>query len=153
MDEIVRQAKLEDLERLVEFTLSEARDAENAVVDREKAREGIGAALEDDSLALYWVLQKPDHKIIGNISIVKEWSNWRAGYYWWVQSLYIEPEHRGRGLMNELLRKVGQAAREEGALELRLYAHKDNERAIRAYLKAGFRVSPYMIMTMKAADF
>jgi ribosomal protein S18 acetylase RimI-like enzyme len=148
MDTIVRRAKLSDLGQLVEFTLREAVESEGSRKDKEKAREGIRAALEDESVAVYWVLQSRPDEIAGNISVVKEWSNWHAGYYWWIQSLYIRPEDRRRGLMKKLIQTVKEAAREAGALDLRLYVHKDNERAIKAYLKAGFAEADYRIMRM-----
>jgi len=146
MDYIVRRAKLSDLGQLVDFTLAEAVESEGSRKNKEKAREGIRAALENESVALYWVIQNSPEQLIGNISVVKEWSNWNAGYYWWVQSLYIKPEHRGRGLMKKLIQTVREAAREGDALDLRLYVHKNNAPAIKAYLKAGFVDAPYRIM-------
>jgi ribosomal protein S18 acetylase RimI-like enzyme len=148
MDYLIRRADLGDLERLIEFTLFEATEAEGIRLNQEKAREGIRAALENESVALYWVIQDGPKEPIGNISVVKEWSNWNAGYYWWVQSLYIKPEHRGRGLMTKLIQTVKEAAREGQALDLRLYVHKDNVRALRAYTKAGFVQANYRIMRM-----
>ena len=146
---IVRRAKLADLEKLVEFTLSEANEAEGLSKNREIAREGISAALGDDSVAIYWVLQDCNNEVIGNISVVKEWSNWNAGYYWWIQSLYIKPEHRGRGYMKKLIQTVKESARQYKGLDLRLYVHKNNKRAISAYLRTGFVDSDYLIMIME----
>jgi ribosomal protein S18 acetylase RimI-like enzyme len=146
---IVRRAKLTDLEKLVEFTLSEANEAEGLSKNSEMAREGIRAALGDDSVAIYWVLQDSDNEVVGNISVVKEWSNWNAGYYWWIQSLYIKPEHRGRGYMRKLIQTVKESARQYKGLDLRLYVHKNNKRAISAYLRTGFVDSDYRIMTME----
>jgi GNAT superfamily N-acetyltransferase len=148
MDYVVRQAKLIDLGQLVEFTLSEANEAEGISKNCEKVRKGIRTALEDESVAVYWVIQDSHNELIGNVSVVKEWSNWNAGYYWWIQSMYIRPEHRGRGLMKKLLQTVRESARQGKALDLRLYVHKNNERAIKAYLKSGFVDSDYRIMRM-----
>ncbi len=143
---IIRRAGLSDLEQLVEFTLSEAKEAEGRGQDKERARLGILAALEDESVAAYWVIETAADEIVGNISVVKEWSNWSAGYYWWIQSLYIQPEHRGRGLMERLIQTVKESAREGQALGLRLYVHKNNNRAIKAYIRCGFADSDYRIM-------
>jgi GNAT superfamily N-acetyltransferase len=148
MDYVIRRANLADLGQLVEFTLSEAKEAEGIGKNREKARKGIRPALEDESVAVYWVVQDSRDELIGNVSVVKEWSNWNAGYYWWIQSMYIRPEHRGRGLMKELIQTVRTAARQGKALDLRLYVHKNNKRAIKAYLKSGFVDSDYRIMRM-----
>lgn len=78
---------------------------------------------------------------------VREWSNFRGGDYWWIQSLYIVPEHRGTGLIDRLLDHVAHAAQEAGALDLRLYADASNDRAQRAYHRCGFTRAPYVIMT------
>jgi len=149
MDCMVRRAKLTDLGKLVEFTLSEAAEAEGLSKNGEIAREGIRTALQDESVAIYWILQDSHNEVIGNISVVKEWSNWNAGYYWWIQSLYIKPEHRGRGYLRMLIQAVKESAIRGGAIDLRLYVHKNNRRAIRAYLKSGFADSDYRIMIMK----
>ncbi len=148
MDYVIRRAHLGDLDQLVEFTLSEAIDAEGVSKDREKAREGIRTALEDESVAMYWIAQTNTNETIANISVTKEWSNWHAGYYWWIQSMYIKPEHRGRGLVGMLIQTVKESARQSKALDLRLCVHKDNARAIKAYIKSGFAYSDYRIMRM-----
>jgi RimJ/RimL family protein N-acetyltransferase len=148
MDCVVRRARLIDLGQLVEFTLLEANEAEGISKNREIVRKGIRTALEDESVAVYWVIEDSQNELIGNISVVKEWSNWNAGYYWWIQSMYIKPEHRGRGLMKELIQTVKKSARQGKALDLRLYVHKNNERAIKAYAKSGFTDSDYRIMRM-----
>jgi GNAT superfamily N-acetyltransferase len=104
--------------------------------------------MEDDSIAMYWVLEKGGSEVIGNVSVVKEWSNWNAGYYWWIQSMFLQPEYRGMGLMGRLIEAVKEAARWDNAVDLRLYVHKKNVRACKAYRKSGFLDSDYRIMTM-----
>jgi ribosomal protein S18 acetylase RimI-like enzyme len=143
---VVRRAGPRDLGKLVEFALSEAAEAEGIRKRPETVRRGIRAALEDESVATYWVVHARPGEIAGNISVVREWSNWNAGYYWWVQSLYVKPEHRRRGFMKRLLAAVRESARQSRALDLRLYVHKNNKRAIKAYRKAGFIEADYRIM-------
>ena len=137
-----------DLEMLVSFAICEAREVEKTARAPQRIREGVRAGLEDDSIAMYWVLEKEDSGIIGNVSIVKEWSNWNAGYYWWIQSMFLLPDYRGKGLMNRLIEAVREAAKQEEAVDLRLYVHNQNERAIKAYRKSGFSDSEYRIMAM-----
>jgi GNAT superfamily N-acetyltransferase len=144
----VREATQEDLDFLVAFTLAEAREAEKLELDPRSAAAGVRAALLEAGVARYWVLEDREHKAVGSISAVKEWSDWRGGFYWWVQSLFIEPPFRGQGLARVLLEAVKGAARAEGALDLRLYVHQDNLRAIRAYEREGFRQAPYKIMRL-----
>ena len=145
---LVRRATSSDLEKLVSFAFAEASEAEKTERSPELIREGVRVGLEDSSVARYWVLEKEGADVIGNISVVREWSNWNAGYYWWIQSMFLHPEYRGKGLMGRLIEAVRMAAKQEGAVELRLYVHSGNERAIKAYRKAGFYDSDYRIMAM-----
>ena len=145
----VRPATVSDLDKLVQFTIAEAVDAEGSEIGA-NVREGVLTALEDNSFATYWVLECAG-EVIGNVSVVKEWSDLNAGYYWWIQSMYIEPGHRGKGLIKLLIGAVQEQAGKARALELRLYVHKDNSAAIRAYRKNGFGSSDYQIMTMEVA--
>ena len=145
----VRKAGIEDLAILVEFTSHEAEEAEGSTKDLGQLENGVKAALEDHSIAMYWVLVDELDKPIGSISALREWSDWNAGYYWWIQSMYIIPEQRGRGLMSKLLSAVEKEMKNQNGLELRLYVHQHNEQAMRAYEKAGFEKSPYKIMVRK----
>ena len=140
-------AELADLETLVAFTIEGARDAVGEERDVDTVRLGVRAGLEDPNVAAYWVAETPEGEVVAGASVVMEWSDWHGGYYWWVQSMYISPEHRGIGLVDLLLDTLAEAARAAGALDLRLYAHQSNKRALKAYLRCGFSRSPYVIMT------
>lgn len=143
----IRRARPGDLDSLVAFAAEEARDAEGAEKAPATLRRGIAAALEDERLGMYWVLVNAADEPLGTISAVTEWSNWHAGFYWWIQSLYVIPACRGGGHAARLLDAVAAEARRRGGLDLRLYVHGENRRALRAYEKAGFRESRYRIMT------
>ncbi|MGD8456614.1 MAG: hypothetical protein PVF83_09540 [Anaerolineales bacterium] len=82
MEFTVRTAHLNDLDTLVTFTLLEARHAEGKEIDPDKVRKGVEVALVDPSITRYWMLENQDGESIGSISVVNEWSNWYAGYYW-----------------------------------------------------------------------
>ncbi len=144
----VRTANINDLDRLVSFTIAEANEAEGLDKSADVVKEGIKVGLEDPTVARYWVLENDQSEVIGSVSVVKEWSDWHAGYYWWIQSMFIQPEYRGQGLMTLLLDAVKARAKIENALEIRLYVHKENVRAIKAYQRAGFSDLPYQIMAM-----
>ena len=147
----VRRAILEDLPKLVHFTSEEAREAEGSVKIPETLEKGIRAALEDSNIATYWVLVDDEDTPVGSISAVREWSDWNAGYYWWIQSMYLIPECRGQALMPRLMDAVLDEMKRQNGLELRLYVHEENQRAVRAYHKTGFKSSPYQIMVKKVS--
>jgi len=143
----VRAAIPSDLELLADFITEEAREAEGRELDRSTLLRGIETALHDPSIAEYWVLTDDREKPCGTLSITREWSEWNAAFYWWIQSIYIDPSHRGQGCMKLMLEAVLKDARTRNCHELRLYVHESNERAIRAYRSARFENSPYKIMT------
>ena len=143
----VRDARLSDLDIIVAFIAEEAREAEGRTQDRATLERGIGAALKDDLIAKYWLLVDETDNACGCMSVFKEWSDWNAGFYWWIQSMYIAPEYRGKGYLNMLIDSVTKNAHKANCLDLRLYVHSENRAAIRAYEKVGFNSSTYLIMS------
>jgi GNAT superfamily N-acetyltransferase len=139
---------ISDLDTITSFTLAEAWDAEKRRLSPEIVRAGIKECLEDPSIATYWVLESPGDGLIGCASLIRERSDWLAGYYGWVQSMYILPKYRGRGLSGVLIASLRKQAKEEGLHDLRLYVHQDNSQAIKAYLKNGFSQAPYKILSL-----
>jgi len=142
----VRNAKLDDLDNLVEFVIAEANEAEGIIKSSEIVLNGIKAGLENPDIARYWIIENENGNPFGNVSVVKERSDWNCAFYWWIQSMFLLPNYRGIGLMEALLKEVKLAAENENAIELRLYVHKDNDRAIKAYKKVGFCNSDYNMM-------
>jgi ribosomal protein S18 acetylase RimI-like enzyme len=142
----IRPATAADSDLLVAFTLSEALDAERRTLSRNDVVRGVAGAFATPPKARYWVAEA-NGVVVASASIVTEWSNFRGGDYWWIQSLYIVPEHRGSGLVDQLLRHLVQEAKAASALDLRLYGFNTNARALRAYERFGFRQAPYLILT------
>ncbi len=145
----VRRATLSDLPLLVEFVAEEAREAEGINKDLGTLEKGIRTALEDDSIAIYWVLVDEQDLPVGSVSAVREWSDWNAGYYWWIQSIYLSPGQRGKRRMSLLLDAVKSEMDRQQGLELRLYVHEENRRALKAYQKADFVRLPYQILVLR----
>lgn len=142
----IRPATPGDADLLVAFTLAEALDAERRSLNRTEVARGVAGGFTTPPKARYWVAEA-NGAVVAATSIVTEWSNFRGGDYWWIQSLYIVPEHRGTGLVDQLLRHLVQEAKAGGALDLRLYGFNTNARALRAYERGGFRQAPYLILT------
>jgi ribosomal protein S18 acetylase RimI-like enzyme len=143
----IRDAVEADVDVIVAFTLQEALEAEHRQLEQHVVRFGVMAAFADPPVAHYWLAEDGAGAAVAAVSVVKEWSDFQAGEYWWVQSLYIVPECRGQGLVEILLDHLTGEARRHGALDLRLHVHETNERARRAYSRCGFEVAPYAIMT------
>lgn len=144
----IRDATADDQQTLVAFTLQEALEAEAHEADEAAVRRGVGGAFGEEPRATYWVAEA-DGWAVGSISVFKEWSDFNGGDYWWIQSVYIVPGHRGSGLIDQLLDHVAAAARGGGAVDLRLQVHTSNARAQRAYKRYGFEEAPYKMMTKR----
>jgi len=140
----VREATREDVDLLAGFTLEEAREAEGRVLDPALARRAVEAAFSLQAASRYWIASRAAP--VGSASVTLEWSDWNAGHYWWLQSVYVVPEARGSGVVGRLVEEIVRAARAAGAVELRLLVHGDNQRAIAAYRRDGFEPLPYQVM-------
>ena len=145
----VRNARLDDLDSLVEFVIAEANEAEGISKPSDIVLNGIKAGLENPDIARYWIIETENGDPVGNVSVVREWSDWNCAFYWWIQSMFLLPNYRGMGLLKALLKEVKLAAENENAIELRLYVHKNNDRAIKAYKKVGFCSSDYNMMILR----
>jgi len=148
----IREARPEDIDTIVDFTLQEARETEGAEKAVATVTRGVRAGFGDSAPAKYWVAETEQGRVVASISVVTEWSNFNGGDYWWVQSLFIVPDHRGAGLVDSLLAHLEAAAKAAGAIDLRLYVLNTNQRAINAYRRCGFDVAPYTIMTKRVGE-
>ncbi len=142
----MRPATLSDLGTIVAFTLEEASEAEGLELEPDRVRQGVLAGLKDPAVASYWIAEASDGEVVASTSAVREWSNFNGGYYWWIQSLFIMPRHRGSGLVDLLMDRVAEEARTVGAIDLRLQVHGENIRAREAYRRCRFEETPYVIM-------
>jgi GNAT superfamily N-acetyltransferase len=142
----IREASRDDLDLLAAFTVEEAREAEGRVLDVGAARDGVAAAFAPgEPKVRYWIAGAPP---VAAVSVTPEWSDWNAAPYWWIQSCYVVPAARGRGVIGALLTHVRTAAAAVGVAELRLLVHRDNARARAAYVRAGYQALPYEVMTL-----
>ena len=104
-------------------------ETEQMNLDRNLARKGAEALTRDPSKGFYLVAED-EGRVIGQLMITREWSDWRNGTFWWIQSVYVRREYRGRGVYTGLHREVEKMARERGDIRgIRLYVEKDNETA------------------------
>jgi ribosomal protein S18 acetylase RimI-like enzyme len=143
----VRGATRSDATVLAELVVAEALESEGRTVDPAIATRSVIAAIQNPDLARYWLLVA-DRDVAGAVAVTTEWSDWRAAPFWWLQFVYLRPDHRGQGHLATLLDAVRAAATGAGAAQLRLHVHPDNQRAIRAYERLGFTPQPYRMMSL-----
>lgn len=141
----IRKAHEAEISILLKLIRSMAMESEGRNLNTDVLTKGIHAVFNNPALGTYWVIAEGDD-IVGSTLITTEWSDWHNAPYWWIQSLFIRPEARGRGLFEQLLSVLEAEARSVGVCEIRLYVESDNARAIRAYEKTGFHSGQYRFM-------
>ena len=110
-----------------------AQEIEGLALDADVVRPGVAAVLADDALGFYLVAEV-DGQAAGQLMVTYEWSDWRSGLFWWIQSVYVRLEFRRRGVYSALHRQVTQAAQEAGGVcGIRLYVEQDNTIAQQVY--------------------
>jgi len=102
---IIRKAKLDDLERIVDFKIEIALESEGKIIDRNIVREGVKAVLNDKLKRFYLVSEKNDDSEIlcRQLMITFEWSDWRNKNIWWIQSVYVDKEYRNKKSLHSAL--------------------------------------------------
>ena len=141
----VRPATIEDHSIIVEFNQKLAKESEDLTLKPEIITPGVEAALRDRSKATY-LIAEVDGRIMGQLMITTEWSDWRNADIWWIQSVYVHPEARRQGIFKSLYFKAREMAQEKGVASLRLYVERENLTAQRAYEKLGMTQSHYVMM-------
>lgn len=120
-------------------------ETEGRVLDCETAQKGAMAVIEDPAKGWYLVAES-DGMIIGQCMITFEWSDWRCGRIWWIQSVYILPECRRTGVFSEMYAWIAASAhRRPDVVGLRLYVERENEAARAAYCTLGMDEAPYVM--------
>ena len=139
-----RRATIQDLKFLIDGNRFIAEETEGVELSETKLSPGISAILEDDNKGIYWVATLEDH-VIGQILVTYEWSDWRNGQIWWIQSVYVWPSARRQGVFKALLEHVTSEATDASVCELRLYADTSNTDAHTTYLSQGFTTGHYQV--------
>lgn len=145
-DEIlVRRGELKDAVTIAAYNIHMALETERKRLDPYTVSAGVRSVLEDESKGIYFVAQVGD-RVIGQLMITHEWSDWRNGDIWWIQSVYVHPEFRKRGVFKRLFAKAEESARAAGAVMIRLYVENDNSAAQETYAHLGMTRTAYTVM-------
>lgn len=146
MNLIVRKAIPADAPTLAEFNMMMAQETERISLNRDRLQRGVEALFRDPSLGSYYIAEV-DSKIVGQLMITYEWSDWRNGTFWWIQSVYTDKAYRNKGVFRALYRHVEKLARSHNDVcGLRLYVEERNERAQKTYESLGMKRSKYKMM-------
>lgn len=146
---IIRAANLDDVESIITFSAAMALETENRHLDAARLREGTLSLLNTASYGFFMVAEIRDgeqRRLIGQLMITYEWSDWRNGVFWWIQSVYVDPAWRRRGVFRRIHEAVvSQAKADVKVCGLRLYVEQDNHTAEAVYQRVGLRRSVYKV--------
>ncbi len=142
---IVEEAITKHAGGIVEFQMAMALETENLRLDRNLVEKGVKAVFDDVAKGKYYVAQDDD-KLIASLMITYEWSDWRNGNVYWIQSVYVLPEYRGKGVFKEMYLHIKDSVKNTPGLSgIRLYVDKNNHRAQKVYNKIGMDGSHYQL--------
>lgn len=141
----IRRAGPADASVLAAFNQAMALETENKTLPDAVIHAGTQGLLDQPQYGFY-VLAEADGVVVGSLMITFEWSDWRNGLFWWVQSVYVRPEFRRRGVYRALYNWVRDEARRlPQVVGLRLYVDDDNAGAQRTYEALGMTPCHYRL--------
>jgi GNAT superfamily N-acetyltransferase len=141
----VRSASPDDASIIADFNIRMAIETENLALDPGTIFPGVRAVFANASRGEYFVAEMGG-SVVGCLLITHEWSDWRNGDIWWIQSVYVHADFRGRGVFAALYRHVEKAAAAAGAVGLRLYMEEENHNAQATYERMGMQVTHYRVL-------
>ena len=140
----VRPATPGDLDTIVLGNMNLAEESEQVRLDRGTLGPGVAALLEGRAPGRYWVAEL-DGKVVGQLLLTYEWSDWRNRMVWWIQSVYVAQDARRTGVLKTLYQHVRKEAEAAGAGGLRLYVDNTNASAQSAYAALGMKGDHYRV--------
>jgi len=142
---VVRNAREQDIDMLVRFNIAMARETEDKILFPVKVRAGMRAVIRHPDHGFYLVAEL-EGQIAGSLLVTREWSDWRDGVFWWIQSVYVPPEFRKRGIYRALYDAVKALAKSSPEVRgFRLYVERNNRAARSVYSKVGMSETEYRI--------
>lgn len=141
----IRKAELRDADTIAAFNTAMALETEDRRLLPERVGAGVRRLLSDPSLGFYIVAEKAG-QVVGCLMITHEWSDWRNGLFWWIQSVYVEPGSRRSGVYRRLYEFIRTKAQDDpGVCGFRLTVEKDNVNAQQTYRSLGMEATDYRV--------
>jgi ribosomal protein S18 acetylase RimI-like enzyme len=142
----IRDATQSDALIIARYNSAMASETEGRPLDDATIGSGVTSLLQDRAKGRYWVAET-NGEIVGQLMVTYEWSDWRNGTLWWIQSVYVKPAFRRRGVFSALYHHVESLASTAPDVRgLRLYVERDNRQAQETYEAVGMMNSNYLVM-------
>ena len=144
MSVTTRIAARDDIAHIAQWNVSMAWETERKVLEPAVIERGVTAVVDEPRRGFYLVAERAGEPV-GCLLVTYEWSDWRAGDFWWIQSVYVVESARREGVFRQLYEDAKQRASQAGAVGLRLYVETENERAQRTYAGLGMERCHYFM--------
>ncbi|MBA0902414.1 MAG: GNAT family N-acetyltransferase [Candidatus Nitrotoga sp.] len=149
----IRFAEARDASVIAEFNLTMARETEQKELLPELVLTGVNRVLSDSSIGFY-VIAERENEVVGSLMVTTEWSDWRNGTFWWIQSVYVRPCERRNGTYTRLYQFIREAGKGDPSVcGFRLYVDKGNALAKQAYQSLGMIETDYQVFEEMKSDF
>ena len=135
---------VEDINAIAQFQVDMAAESEGTTLDIARVTPGVAAVMDDPYKGTY-IIARADGQPIGSLMLTREWSDWTNRWYWWIQSVYVMPEYRKKGVYKAMYATLKDMARENGVSQIRLYADRTNLSAQQVYQRLGMTESHYLM--------
>ncbi|MEN8121156.1 MAG: GNAT family N-acetyltransferase [Bacteroidota bacterium] len=133
----IKKAKISDVKSIIDFQQKMAKETENLDLDIEILTKGVNTAFNDPSKGIYYVATE-QNKVVASLLTTYEWSDWRNGCVLWIQSVYVLPEFRQKGVFNKMYQHLkSMVEKSDKYLGLRLYVDLTNTKAQKVYDRVG----------------
>ena len=152
MPTVIREASIPDIPFLVDCNAAMALETEHKTLDHATLERGTHAVFVDPHRGFYTVAERDD-TLAGCLLVTYEWSDWRNGDWWWIQSVYVTPAARRHGVFRALYAETERRARAAGAVGLRLYVERENTRAQQTYAALGMEEEHYRMLRRGFIEF
>ncbi|MHC8605211.1 GNAT family N-acetyltransferase [Arenicellales bacterium IMCC58067] len=142
---IIRSAGPDDISDIAQFNIAMAQETEERQLDPETIQSGVSGVIQNHAHGFYLIAER-DQVAVGSLLITFEWSDWRNGTLWWIQSVYVKPEHRRTGVFKALYDAViARAQAAKSVRGIRLYVEQENLDAQSVYQKLSMQKTPYQM--------
>jgi len=142
----IQPATMADAAMIAAYNVALAKESEDLILDPAVVGQGVEAVLRDAAKGVYFGAYEGE-KLVGQIMVTYEWSDWRNGNFWWLQSVYVHPDFRSRGVFKSLFAyALEQAQKTPDVCGFRLYVEEHNSRAQEAYHRLGFKYTNYQVL-------
>ncbi|MBQ0023225.1 MAG: GNAT family N-acetyltransferase [Prevotellaceae bacterium] len=142
---IIEEGKTKDIESIAQFQVDMAIESEGTILNKELVLKGVAEGMKDPEKGTYLVARNNTGEAIGSLLLTREWSDWNCAWYWWIQSVYVRPEYRRKGVYRAMYDAVKQKACVAKVSCVRLYVDRTNQRGLSTYNALGMHESHYLL--------